>query len=609
MKIKKIKVENFMSFRKMSFCFDDYLYLIDGVNVDENSANGSGKSSFLDAISYLLFGEIPRKSKLDDLSFNQVGGFKISGTLETDKGDFEIIRGRKPNIFTMSHNRVPILGQDQKDLQRKLEKIFKINFDIFTHSVYFHQNSMINFFDASDSFKKDIFTELLGVGIFDEANGKAKKKLVLLNNDIFESQKNRENILSLIDIKSKDLKIYQEKSGQFEEIKEKDLLNCNFAITEAKEEISQLDLSIQSQSSFFKEIDEVSFKDNKDKIRRIIEKRAEILAAYKSLNFEIVKLNREKENIESFKQPVCPKCFQKTSFEVLGSQINEIKNSVISKESQKEVLNKQVTTLNKGEENIKSLVLGIEQQKESFEREKSKAKIEERVREEKKAMLERNLKKALDHKETISSRSNDYLNLISETQKYLFDFNEKLSNLGIKEEKLGKSKELFSFIEEMFGQKGLKSQIFTKLLNELTFRSNQYLSELFNESVKLTFKSESELSSGRITQKISTEFLINGKPFPVPNLSGGEKRRVILAVNLALSDIISNRSDNPFTFFIFDECFDGLDKIGKEKIMQLLRKLKQDRSYLLVVDHSSEFQSLFDQIIKIEKRNGESSIL
>jgi DNA repair exonuclease SbcCD ATPase subunit len=59
---------------------------------------------------------------------------------------------------------------------------------------------------------------------------------------------------------------------------------------------------------------------------------------------------------------------------------------------------------------------------------------------------------------------------------------------------------------------------------------------------------------------------------------------------------------------ILDEPFDGLDSLGRELIIDILTKISHTRQ-IWVVDHASEAKSLFNQVVKVEKRNGISNII
>jgi DNA repair exonuclease SbcCD ATPase subunit len=117
------------------------------------------------------------------------------------------------------------------------------------------------------------------------------------------------------------------------------------------------------------------------------------------------------------------------------------------------------------------------------------------------------------------------------------------------------------------------------------------------------------LTSGDDKAKITHTVTKDGQDVSVGSLSGGEERGLILSVDLGLAEVIANRSGvNLPSVLMLDECTDGLDYVGKEKLLDALRQIAQTRC-IIVIDHSTEFSALFDRNIKIIKKGGVSSLV
>ena len=91
-------------------------------------------------------------------------------------------------------------------------------------------------------------------------------------------------------------------------------------------------------------------------------------------------------------------------------------------------------------------------------------------------------------------------------------------------------------------------------------------------------------------------------------MSGGERCRVCLAVNLAVSDITAKSLRKSFNFLMLDEILTGLDDAGKKQTMILLKELELKFDTIFVIDHAEEFKSYFTNKILIVKRNDVSTI-
>ena len=93
-------------------------------------------------------------------------------------------------------------------------------------------------------------------------------------------------------------------------------------------------------------------------------------------------------------------------------------------------------------------------------------------------------------------------------------------------------------------------------------------------------------------------------------MSGGELRRVDVAVLLALGDLVASRALSPVRMRMLDEPFDSLDASGIERVVDLLQTKVEPRvGTLLVITHNSDMQSLFEKVIHVEKFGGISRIV
>jgi DNA repair exonuclease SbcCD ATPase subunit len=147
------------------------------------------------------------------------------------------------------------------------------------------------------------------------------------------------------------------------------------------------------------------------------------------------------------------------------------------------------------------------------------------------------------------------------------------------------------------GFKEVKSYTFNSILAELTIKSNKYLQELFEVPVTIAFKNDN--------MKIETVIVHDNIQKGVGLLSGGESVRATLAVDLALSEIVSLRTGSKMNLRIMDEYFRFLSEESMEKCLRLLEKLGGST---ILIEHNSVFKSIVDQTFFIEKSKGTSYI-
>ena len=108
--------------------------------------NGAGKSTFLDALSFALYGKPFRKVSKGQLinSINKKD-MRVELVFKKGKHAYKIIRGSKPNIFEIWQNG-KMMNQDAnaRDYQEHLEKhILKLTHKAFSQVVVLGSTSFI----------------------------------------------------------------------------------------------------------------------------------------------------------------------------------------------------------------------------------------------------------------------------------------------------------------------------------------------------------------------------------------------------------------------------------------------------------------------------------
>lgn len=100
-----------------------------------------------------------------------------------------------------------------------------------------------------------------------------------------------------------------------------------------------------------------------------------------------------------------------------------------------------------------------------------------------------------------------------------------------------------------------------------------------------------------------------GEDRPLESCSGGMTTSIELAVDLAVSSVLKERTAAQPTWLILDEPFDGLDQVSKEACLELLRdSAEAEGKLVLVIDHGSELKEMFEQVVTVTYSGGRSSI-
>jgi DNA repair exonuclease SbcCD ATPase subunit len=158
--------------------------------------------------------------------------------------------------------------------------------------------------------------------------------------------------------------------------------------------------------------------------------------------------------------------------------------------------------------------------------------------------------------------------------------------------------EIMRFWEKAFSESGLVRYIIKNILSYFNGKVNFYLSHLAKGKFFIEFDEE-----------LKETVLHNGKQISYISLSGGEKRKIGLAVMLGLQQLLtlSHKSENNLMFF--DEVAENLDQDGLDGLYILLSELKKTKN-LFVITHNNYLKSLMDNVrtLTITKSKGISSI-
>jgi DNA repair exonuclease SbcCD ATPase subunit len=105
--------------------------------------------------------------------------------------------------------------------------------------------------------------------------------------------------------------------------------------------------------------------------------------------------------------------------------------------------------------------------------------------------------------------------------------------------------------------------------------------------VTVAIDAETMLKSGAVVEKIGV--IIRGLTHDdgYAGCCGGERRRIDLALLLALAEIASSRSDGTLGTLFLDEVFDTLDADGIGAAIQCLETIADHRC-VVVITHSDE---------------------
>lgn len=129
-------------------------------------------------------------------------------------------------------------------------------------------------------------------------------------------------------------------------------------------------------------------------------------------------------------------------------------------------------------------------------------------------------------------------------------------------------------VAELFGARGVQHYVFMVVIKILEGIANLYLEVLADGGIQLRLTEDEEgdkIVKGVVIRGADGEFRERG----LSQLSGGQWRRVSLALDLAFAEVIRRRGILRCNMIVMDEILTHLDASGREAVGSVLRALVQ----------------------------------
>lgn len=142
--------------------------------------NGAGKSTFLDAMNFVLFGKAFRKVKKGQL-INSINGKKmlVECKFSTNGCSYRVVRGAKPDIFEIYRDGVLVDKEAASlDYQKILEtQILKLSQKTFNNVVILGSATYTPFMQLEALPRREIIEDLLDIKVFGTMSKLLKKRM------------------------------------------------------------------------------------------------------------------------------------------------------------------------------------------------------------------------------------------------------------------------------------------------------------------------------------------------------------------------------------------------------------------------------------------------
>ena len=570
----KIIAKNFLSWEYLEFDITDSVTLVDGWNNDDGTSEGSGKSAIVNALCYGLFGKLPKDVRVDEV----IRQGEKSCEIIIEFKDYKIVRRRGPNeIFLEYKDSKRVKGKDAKETQGIIEEIVGFSFETFLQTIYFAQNYGKKFITSSQEDKGRILSEIQDLGIFDRARDEArqleKKEKELLTDLRYKVELHKQKVNHVRD-KRDQLKAFAEReAGRINSLKIK--LSGNLA------ELFKKINSIEPVDTDILERDKKKLMDEYDSLMDARREYDEAKYAKDRVALDITTARREQNDILRNNPDTCDKCGSKIESLNVDKIIGELGNKIEA--LQMKIANFPLPESPKSSADIRKAITIVDNKISEAGRTKNRlAKFDQE-----RTFIEDRIKEV--NNEKVEDVSSD----IEALEEHIFNLTCELEALNHLTNDANDCVKRLGTLKT--GYKEIKSFVFNTVLNELSHKTNNYLIQLFEVPISIKFINEN--------MKIQTKITIDGSERSLGLLSGGQFRRVSLAVDLSLSDIISNRKGSRINLLIMDEYFKDLSEQSMEKCLKLLESLKKPT---ILIEHNSIFKSIVDNVFEVELTDGVS---
>ena len=161
---------------------------------------------------------------------------------------------------------------------------------------------------------------------------------------------------------------------------------------------------------------------------------------------------------------------------------------------------------------------------------------------------------------------------------------------------------------EAFGNKGIRSVVLDFITPFLNEKANEYLQVLSGSDISVEFQTQVENTKGELKDKFDVIVTNSNGGTSYKSNSAGEQKRIDLAISFAIQDLIMSKDDISTNIALYDECFDGLDTVGCENVIKLLKDRLNVVGTIFVITHSESLKPLFENVITMVKEDGVSRL-
>jgi len=529
-------------------------------------ANGSGKSTMLDALTFALFNRPFRLIKKEQI-VNTINNADTLVEVEFQIGTkyFKVIRGIKPNIFEIYSDGV-LQNQDASsvDYQKILEdQILRLNYRAFKQIAVLGSSSYQPFMQMRPRHRREVVEEILDIRVLTHMDILTRNQQTELGKQIVNARHQCDLIESKHELQTKHYNELKNRSTGDIDIKKQKLQENEDATEQYLRKTKKLEEDYKQYETQI--VDKPKYETKLKQLEKLETKIEQNLETHK-------------KSLDFFEQnDNCPVCTQKIEEKFRDEKIDKERTKVITLNQGMKDL---VTELSKVENKITEFN-GISDK--LYENKIQMSKVESSLKE---------LKRFTDtlHNEILLLEGKDEDD--KDIVKNLVNLKDQLEATKVELNTITEEKKYIDIAREILSDRGAKAKIIKKYLPIMNTLINQHLQSMdFFVSFHLDEEFKEEVKSR------------HRDTFDYNNFSEGEKMRIDLALVFTWRAIAKMKNSANTNLMVLDEIFDSsLDGQGTDDFFKIVNKMNKEN--IFIISHKGDI--LFDKftnIIKFEKEH------
>ena len=564
---KKLRYKNFLS---SGDTFTEIDFLANSTNLIIGS-NGAGKSTILDALTFVLFNKPFRKINKPQL-VNSVNEKDCLVEIEfsTNNREYLVRRGIKPNVFDieMDGKLIDKRGDDRDNQQTLEEGILKVNYKSFTQIVILGSSTFVPFMQLSAAHRREVIEDLLDIRVFSSMSSIVKDKIRAIRDELKILELKKGNLKEKGQLLAKFIEDITKRGEEDIADKKDRIKKCMFEQAELTDNNAKILTEIEALTEELEEL-----QDAGEKLKKLGGLRGKIQQKISTLT----------KNHKFFSEnAVCPTCTQDISEEMKGDKISE--------------LNKEAKKLKSGFTELEETIAAEEKRELEFTNvSKNLLQLNRQVADN--ASSHTNLQKNVNSIESDIEKIRHSIDNQDESKEKLKSTANELNKISSNITNLNVEMEKHKFVNDLLKDGGVKTNIIKKYIPLINKNVNKYLQMM---EFYINFNLDEEFNE-TVVSPIHERFSYS-------SFSEGEKMRIDLALLFTWREVARLRNSINTNLLIMDEVFDSsLDGFGTEEFLKIIRYVVRDAN-IFIISHKSELHERFDSVLKFEKERGFSKL-